>query len=105
FAEVVRIASGAFFGAIGAVAPVDRAAKRRGGEVYVVVAGVHFAGYCSCRSAELSGKIAARCGGIAAAVGFHADYAERGNCRSGGQARVRERRYRDGLDQPRGTLD
>lgn len=36
------------------------------------------------------------------AVGFHAGYVERGNCRSGGAPGLRQRRYRDRPDQPRG---
>ena len=55
FAAAGRVAAGAVFGATGAVAAANRAAERRGCEIYVVVAGVYFAGYDAGRSAESCG--------------------------------------------------
>ena len=53
---------------------------------------------------NLADKLRTRGFGFAAAVGLDADHAERGDCGSGGEAGVRERRYCDGLDQSRGDF-
>src|ERR1700722_3044096 len=55
FAAAWGVASRAISGAAGAVVAANRAAKRCGGEIFVVVAGIYFAGHDFTGSAEPGG--------------------------------------------------
>src|SRR5205814_796244 len=97
-ASTGRIADGEILGAIVAVVAVDCAAERCGGEIYVVVAGVYFAGYDTGGRAESCGQAAAGGERAAASVGGDGGYVERGNCGSGSASGFRQRRYCDRFD-------